>query len=157
MPARYVQITLEEFDEFMEGLFFERLDHRTLNYSEYVYERQFLNVDAKIRIYSSISIYGEESRGKGRDAIRVVVLYKFPSEFRGPLIWQAAKKQKRVHRVQNWRTNLDKRIEEARIIINVDPCSECGAPMILREGKYGLFYSCTTWPQCNNTCKANTT
>lgn len=31
------------------------------------------------------------------------------------------------------------------------PCAECGAPMILRDSKYGLFYGCTAYPDCRGT------
>jgi len=27
-------------------------------------------------------------------------------------------------------------------------CPECGAPMTLRESRYGLFYGCSKWPEC---------
>jgi len=29
-------------------------------------------------------------------------------------------------------------------------CSKCGKPMAIRKGKYGLFYGCTGYPECNN-------
>jgi ribonuclease HI len=28
-------------------------------------------------------------------------------------------------------------------------CPECGAPMVLRTGKYGKFYGCSRFPKCN--------
>lgn len=28
------------------------------------------------------------------------------------------------------------------------PCAECGAPMELRSSKFGLFYGCTRYPEC---------
>lgn len=31
------------------------------------------------------------------------------------------------------------------------PCPECGEPMLLRNSKYGLFYGCSTFPQCKAT------
>lgn len=30
-------------------------------------------------------------------------------------------------------------------------CPECGALMHLRDGKYGAFYGCSTWPKCKAT------
>lgn len=30
-------------------------------------------------------------------------------------------------------------------------CGECTSPMQLRESKYGPFYGCTNWPQCEGT------
>lgn len=30
-------------------------------------------------------------------------------------------------------------------------CPRCGAPMVLRNGRYGKFYGCTNYPQCEGT------
>jgi DNA topoisomerase-1 len=30
-------------------------------------------------------------------------------------------------------------------------CDKCGAPMVLRSGKNGNFYGCSTYPTCRNT------
>jgi ssDNA-binding Zn-finger/Zn-ribbon topoisomerase 1 len=30
-------------------------------------------------------------------------------------------------------------------------CAECGASMVLRPSKYGLFYGCTKFPECRGT------
>ena len=29
-------------------------------------------------------------------------------------------------------------------------CSKCGSKMVIRKGKYGLFWGCSNYPQCNN-------
>lgn len=34
-------------------------------------------------------------------------------------------------------------------------CPECGADMVLKPSKYGLFYGCSTWPECNSTHSAH--
>lgn len=31
------------------------------------------------------------------------------------------------------------------------PCPKCGADMRFREGRYGPFWGCVTWPECNGT------
>ena len=31
----------------------------------------------------------------------------------------------------------------------IKACAECGADMILKTGKYGLFYSCVEYPNCD--------
>jgi len=34
--------------------------------------------------------------------------------------------------------------------LNYDlPCSNCGAPTILREGRNGEFWGCSTYPKCS--------
>ena len=30
-------------------------------------------------------------------------------------------------------------------------CPECGADMVLRDSRYGLFYGCTSYPRCQAT------
>lgn len=44
--------------------------------------------------------------------------------------------------------SINKQIEEA------DPiCPKCGSVMTEREGKYGKFWGCTNYPECNGTRK----
>lgn len=31
------------------------------------------------------------------------------------------------------------------------PCPECGAAMVLRDSKHGLFYGCRSYPRCQST------
>lgn len=31
------------------------------------------------------------------------------------------------------------------------PCPECGARMVLRDSKFGLFYGCASYPRCKAT------
>lgn len=31
------------------------------------------------------------------------------------------------------------------------PCPSCGSPMVLRQGRYGLFFGCSTFPRCRGT------
>jgi len=31
------------------------------------------------------------------------------------------------------------------------PCPDCGKYMVLKTSKYGLFYGCSTWPDCEGT------
>ena len=34
-------------------------------------------------------------------------------------------------------------------------CDKCGAPMVLRAGKFGSFYACSNYPKCRNTKRIN--
>ena len=34
-------------------------------------------------------------------------------------------------------------------------CGQCGSPMELRSSKYGLFWGCTQWPDCDGTHAAH--
>ena len=144
MSAEFTSITIEQFTQFMEGLGFY---YAGVCGNEYVFENRFSEAPAKIEVYSSITPGG--SRNKGKDAIRVVVKYMDNGR------WIALRKLRRVHRVRNWKENLKKRIEEAGNQIYPEKCPYCRSVMVLREGQYGTFYSCTRWSQTGCQGKAS--
>lgn len=144
--ARYVQINEQEFRDFLEPKGF------TVNESvpgnELVFEAEHDQGDAIIRIYSSVQRRGYGAgagRKVGKDAIRVVLLARMPGNSSLTTL-KPIFKGKRVHRVENWRENLRTRMNEAFEHIHENPCPECGAILVRREGKYGSFYSCVMWP-----------
>lgn len=49
--------------------------------------------------------------------------------------------------------NLDDSINK----VNADTpiCPECGSRMVLRKGKYGMFFGCSNYPKCNHIEKVN--
>ena len=116
--AKYVKISLEEMDAFMDAEGFDRIDtseRKEMHISqgipyveagEHIYEMdmdQDYAPGCRIRIYSSIAIRAEEGRGRGSDAIRVVIVDEDGIVCNNSF--------KRVHRVKNWRLNLLKRYE----------------------------------------------
>jgi len=116
--AKYEEITLEQFDDFMEAQGFDRIDQDErrdmhiqqgipfMESGEHIYEMdmdQDYAPGCRIRIYSSISIRKGEGRGTGTDAIRVVIV-----DENGMVCNNSFK---RVHRTKNWRLNLLKRYE----------------------------------------------
>ena len=116
--ARYEEITLEQFDDFMEAQGFDRIDQDErrdmhiqqgipfVESGEHIYEMdmdQDYSPGCRIRIYSSISIRKKEGRGSGTDAIRVVLVDENGKDCNNSF--------KRVHRTKNWRLNLLKRYE----------------------------------------------
>jgi ssDNA-binding Zn-finger/Zn-ribbon topoisomerase 1 len=44
---------------------------------------------------------------------------------------------------------------QAQQVNNGPKCSKCGAAMNLKNGKFGSFYSCSNFPQCKQTAKAD--
>lgn len=66
---------------------------------------KILKKNVCLRVYTTIA-RGSQSRDVGKDAIRCTVFYRrVDGEVR---MWFGAK---RVHRVKNWKTNLDARIQ----------------------------------------------
>jgi len=157
--AEAVEITLEEMNAFLvEAQGFTRVDPEDLNHVcfEAVYEREYDDSGCRIRIYSSVDIRDNESRGIGADAIRVVLIdkegYPWHQQF------------KRVHRVVNWRKNLLSRFE--RVIdfpwdyrwAEPIPCPSCKIGTLrTRYGKKGPFMGCSNYKpddrrnSCRNT------
>ena len=159
--ANYVNITLLEFDAFMDAQGFDRINQEErremyrsksmafVESGEHFYEYMMDNAYApgcRIRIYSSISYKDGLSRHNGSDAIRVVLVDPDDKVYHSGF--------KRTHRVKGWRLNLLKKYED--VIENptlhtwqpMSSCS-CGGNLSTRYGKYGYFRSCDNWRQCN--------
>jgi hypothetical protein len=145
MSGRYVDITKQEFDEFMEHLGFECTNPNS-SFEEYVYSYSWHDNIYECKIYSSISPQKGGSKKRGADAIRLIVLIHTEDGT------QCVHKASRVYRIGTWRQNLAKRIDAALDIGSHDQfrlCKKCGSPMVGREGRYGFFYGCSAYPTCN--------
>lgn len=135
---RYVHITKEEFDEFTRRLSFIQVYEPGV--LEVIYERVSKNGQARIRIYSTISLAGGSGRKKGGDSIKVTLQVLRNGKWEG-----AGKKFKRVHRTKNWKDNIKDRIRQAASSVHTDVCPECGAALVKRDGEFGCFFSCVMW------------
>jgi replicative superfamily II helicase len=97
----------------------------------------------RIRVYSSI--VGDDSRGKGKDACRVVLFDNVAERVLG--------KTKRVHRTEGATSvyqRLKQRIDELKDFADkLEFCHECGSVMATRNGRFGEFYSCIAYPDCS--------
>ena len=48
-------------------------------------------------------------------------------------------------------TRAEEEIEGRKVEIPTDiECDKCGAPMVIKEGRYGQFLSCSGYPECKN-------
>jgi hypothetical protein len=136
---RYVRITRQEFDDLMSSLDCECINPDSQR-RELVYARMWNDGNYAVKIYSSIVPVRGDARAVGEDAIRVVMFVKTPAGYEPK--WKA----NRVYRTKNWRNAIHTRIEEAMkrgCAGRNFRCKNCGEPMILREGKGGLFYGCS--------------
>lgn len=149
--ATYIHITEKEFDDFMSENLFLHINPDQAG--EKVYAFMWHDAAYALKVYSSI-VPGGGGRGVGSDAIRTVLMVKSPDGSMRPT-W----KGKRVHRVANWKNNLQQRIDEGleRGCADVDnwKCPQCDSPFVLRDGKHGNFYSCSAWPITGCNCTAN--
>lgn len=150
--ANFVDISLPEMDAFLFPLRFRRnnnLTYRGRPIKEIVYERTLPGKPNHIvRVYTTINRFGQQ-RGRGRkvgkDAIRVQVLYQ--DDQGEVLLYQP----KRVHRVANWKNNLQDRLDE---IISADikvVRDKRGQPMTLRTKGSNKFWGSRDYPAYKET------
>ena len=150
--ANFVDISLPEMDAFLFPLRFRRnnnLTYRGRPIKEIVYERTLPGKPNHIvRVYTTINRFGQQ-RGRGRkvgkDAIRVQVLYQ--DDQGEVLLYQP----KRVHRVANWKNNLQERLDE---IISADikvVKDKRGQPMTLRTKGSNKFWGSRDYPAYKET------
>lgn len=146
--AEYTNITLEEMQDFLRQQGFKLLPAKKLaNTLEKVFAKR---IDQKgfqltLRIYTGITSSGN-SRDVGKDAIRVNLFYRTNDGKKIAKLLGA----KRVHRVKNWRMNLQKRID-AILNMSIDICPKCKSPLVVRKSKNGDFTGCTNYPECSYT------
>lgn len=157
MAAHAVTIHLHQMDALLAAEGF-----RTISLpgtAEVVYAKAYRRVltdgtvlPISLRVYTSI--VGAASRDTGEDAIRVSAWTKLQTDRPRQETVRMLGGSKRVHRVENWRANLMKRLETWEEMIQ-PYCPECGAPMFLKQPKSGQtwkpFYGCCRYPDCKGT------
>ena len=149
--ANYYPIPLEEMDEVLRGYRFAPVDltYRNRPVKEWVYERRLpQSPNHFVRVYTGVQRYGRyagRSRKVGKDAIRVQVVYR--DEKGETLVSQP----KRVHRVDGWRENLQKRMNEISSTLPQVEFDTRGEPMTLRKHKGNYFWGSRDYPKYKET------
>ena len=149
--ATYYSIPLEEMDEVLRGYRFAPVDltYRNRPIKEWVYERRLpRSPNHFVRVYTGVQRYGRDaghSRKVGKDAIRVQVVYR--DEKGETLVSQP----KRVHRVDGWRENLQKRMNEISSKLPQVEFDARGEPMTLRKHKGNYFWGSRDYPKYKET------
>lgn len=142
--AIFYNISEAEMREFLEAQGFSQI--RLSRTRELVFAKRVDqdNIPMSLRVYTGINPNGV-SREVGKDAIRVVLFMRT----RDGSIFKLGG-SKRVHRVLFWKKNLQKRLDSWLDSMPKHKCSQCGSPMLPRNGKYGKFLGCSNW-DCKNT------
>jgi len=136
----YARISEKDINSFLKNLGFQKMDVEGI--SELVYGKR-VDKNGKplsLRVYTSISSNGQ-SRDCGNDAIRVELFWWNPNTKKVEHVGHG----KRVNRIQTWKKNLKKRIQ------NVGDLT----PMVLRNGSNGKFWGCPNYPKCDHTKNYN--
>lgn len=108
---------------------------------EEVYELPVKGTDkTTLRVFSSVDKSTGWSRDKGTDAIRIVA-------------WDTAKNRNvdgetKTLRTTGWDERLKEKLEELYERVLTQQCPNCGAMLIVREGKHGKFLGCSAYPGC---------
>ena len=143
MAATYYDISEEEMNTFLTEKGFKQValpNTREIVYGKRVDKDGF---QLTLRVYTGI-IKGHGSRSVGKDAIRVNLFNRTSS---GNV--NKVGGSKRVHRVQGWANNLQKRLDDW-LNYSFTVC-ECGNLMIPRKSKTGKFLGCSNYPNCKRT------
>ncbi len=157
MAANAATITLAQMDELLAPHSFTTINLAGVR--EVVFSKAYTHIlidDVRIplslRIYTSI--VDGESRGVGDDAIRINVCTRKKN---GTALIIGA--DKRVNRVERWRTNLTARLAnwQQELLVGLCPrsCPKCQSLMLLRTSgrrqHYAPFYGCIEYPDCRGT------
>ena len=149
--ADFYSIPLEEMDAFLRSRRFQPVDltYRNRPVMEWVYERPLpRQPNHFVRVYTGINRYGRsqnQSRGAGKDAIRVQVIYKSGD------VETLVTQPKRVHRVTGWADNLDNRLSEIAQSLPQVVFDRRGEPMTLRRKNGKYFWGSRDYPRYKET------
>jgi len=143
---RYTAISLEEFEAFLdEHVKWRRVSGDAHAANEYIYDIPLPRKHLTVRVFSSVDHSTGYTRPCGTDAIRCVIWnYKVGEPVAG---------RTRTHRIETWQSNLLGKIQSlTKEWKDYDrTCPECDSPLTIREGEYGEFFGCLSYPECQYT------
>ena len=149
--AGYVKYTEVEIVKTLESCGFKRV--KVDGTRETVMEREVENfLDRRIRVYTS-AVEGRDARACGKDALRVLVLVRTTHKHSGEEAWLLQWSARRVHRTENFLTNLQERCRLAWKVATTR-CPECKSIMVPRRKKgtrKDTFWGCIRFPVCRST------
>lgn len=134
--ATAVEISRRDMHEFLAAQGFQEI--QVAGTKERVYSK-FVDTGLCLRVYTSVE--GESSRGVGEDAIRTVLVTKVNGAVK------IVGGDKRVHRVEGWRANLQNRLDRWREQLG-PACPKCRAATVRKRSRRGPFWGCCRYPDC---------
>lgn len=147
---KYVRPTREDMEEFFRKRpeTYKYVDVE--NTKELVFETEdflFLTPHIVLRVFSTVDERSGKARDKGSDAIRTVVWDKNLDHPVGG--------RTKTLRIKTWRKNLNNKIDDLMASQSdyVQRCPQCNDFMVIRSGKYGDFWGCRNYPDCEETAQ----
>lgn len=144
----YAQPTKAEFEDCLKDARGDWFIDNDAPGMEFVYDTHDFSPDRNgivLRVYSTIDKRTGQARGKGEDAIRLVVFNRHEMK---PMAGK-----KKTLRIKTYCKNLKRKIREMFEEADdyVTECNECGSWMVVRSGPHGQFLGCSNYPDCDNT------
>lgn len=144
----YAQPTKKEFEECLSQTPGTWEIDRDAPTAEYVYDNHDILSNHNgivLRCYSTIDKRDDVARSKGADAIRLFIFHKHEELKMGG--------RKKTLRITTWCKNFREKVEsifeEAEMYVT--RCDECGSWMVIKDGQFGEFLGCVSYPKCENT------
>lgn len=135
-----VEVSRQDMDSFLTAQGF--VEMQVAGVKERVYGKvvsQMVTGPLCLRVYTSIE--GESSRPLGEDAIRTVLVTRVDGAVK------VIGADRRVHRVEGWRENLQKRLDTWSEQLG-PKCPKCGAVTVRKQSRRGPFWGCCKYPVC---------
>lgn len=114
------------------------------------------NCPAFMRVYTSLAYGADEVRGCGEDAIRLVIASNCGSRTvtigASRRIYRTAPKGPEEERIIRFLSRFEGAMRDVYADTRrVPACRQCGAVMVVRNGKNGSFLGCGAFPGCRHT------
>jgi hypothetical protein len=144
--AKYTQISREQIEELLTSQGFSEV--KIEGTREMVFGK-IVGPALCLRVYTSIE--NGHSRESGSDAIRVCLVTRF-LDSDGKYQVKGVGRDKRVHRVEGWRANLQARLDNFAELLG-PTCPYCGKHMAVRTRRSDKneFWGCVAYPVCRGT------
>lgn len=146
----YYKIQREEMVDLLERFGFERVTFEGTSEMVYTFTPPKEGNTVSIYVYTSIDASRKAARDKGEDAIRCI----FVDSESGKPVGKTA----RIHRIHTWEKNLTNRLRTMVVMapqISKIKCKKCGCQTAYRSGKFGHFFGCLNYPECDGTRNDN--
>lgn len=156
MPRTYVNVTIKQMTDFLTARGFKRV--YPLRTSEAVFAKRVGHEQQlSLRVYTGINPDGN-SRDIGKDAIRVQLSWRYDVNSDSKIL-KPMGRVPHVKRIQSWRDNLAKRLDNWQDMWQVETCPKCGSALAPRQRKASkgvekasYFLGCVSYPKCKGTC-----
>lgn len=153
----YHNVTLREMTDFLTPQGFEQVeDDKLPRCREVVFGKRVdqeiggISRQLTLRVFTGIQRGTTQSRGVGRDAIRVSL---FMRDDEGVTTFLGG--DVRVHRIATWAKNLQKRLDKWLELLPEHACPKCSMPLVVRETKSKpkrQFLGCAGWKRNGEGC-----